>query len=151
MDKFVVGFAFNFNASSILLIKKERPTWQKGLLNGVGGKIEAGENPMEAMNRECKEETGLILDWKTMGVMRGLHGETHAVSGGTPFYCWVFYAYSDEIYNYKQIEDEFLALYDPECLFDKDIVQNLRFLIPFGKYNDGVTHLTLEYAQEKIK
>jgi 8-oxo-dGTP pyrophosphatase MutT (NUDIX family) len=29
----------------VLLIEKQKPAWQRGKLNGVGGKIEPGENP----------------------------------------------------------------------------------------------------------
>lgn len=41
-----------------LLILKERPAWQKGRLNLPGGKMEAGETPVETAIRELKEETG---------------------------------------------------------------------------------------------
>ena len=33
--------------------------WQAGLLNGIGGKIEDGEAPIEALVREFAEETGV--------------------------------------------------------------------------------------------
>lgn len=54
--KYVVGFALN--DSEVLLIRKARPEIQKGLLNGVGGKIETWESSHEAMVREFREETG---------------------------------------------------------------------------------------------
>ncbi|SCN45286.1 MutT/Nudix [Bacillus cereus] len=42
----------------------------KGLWNGVGGKIEKGETPLENAIREIKEETNIvvegILDWKAI-------------------------------------------------------------------------------------
>ena len=40
------------------VIKKERPVWQAGLLNAIGGHVEKGEYPVEAMQREFLEETG---------------------------------------------------------------------------------------------
>jgi 8-oxo-dGTP pyrophosphatase MutT (NUDIX family) len=48
-------------ASSVVLIRKNRPEFQAGLLNGVGGKIETerGESPRRAMVREFFEETGV--------------------------------------------------------------------------------------------
>ncbi len=40
----------------VLLIRKNHPDYQAGKLNGIGGKVEPGEDPLTAMVRECKEE-----------------------------------------------------------------------------------------------
>ena len=42
----------------VLLIEKKRGLG-KGLYNGVGGKVEQGETPIQAAIRECKEEIGV--------------------------------------------------------------------------------------------
>ncbi len=42
----------------ILLVLKDRPDWQKGRLNLVGGKVEPNEDVATAALRELKEETG---------------------------------------------------------------------------------------------
>ena len=42
---------FSENDTDVLLIEKQDPAWQKGFLNAVGGKIEPGEQPLEAMTR----------------------------------------------------------------------------------------------------
>lgn len=63
--KYVVGFMFDQQEQSVLLIRKTRPAWQVGKLNGVGGRIEEGETPLEAMRREFIEEVGIDCDsWK---------------------------------------------------------------------------------------
>ena len=54
---YVCGFIFCNN--HVLLLKKNRPDWQAGKLNGIGGKIEKDELPIDAMEREFKEE---VLD-----------------------------------------------------------------------------------------
>lgn len=36
-NRYVVGFCFNSDLSQIILIEKNKPEWQKGYLNGVGG------------------------------------------------------------------------------------------------------------------
>lgn len=54
--EYVLGFAFC--EDTVLLIKKQRPEGQKGQLNGLGGLVEEGELPKEAMIREFHEETG---------------------------------------------------------------------------------------------
>ncbi len=55
-SKYVVGFAFDKTETSLLLILKAKPDWQKGRWNGIGGSIEDGETPLQAMNREWNEE-----------------------------------------------------------------------------------------------
>lgn len=74
MKHYVLGFLFNSGTTEVVLIRKERPTWQYGLLNGVGGHIEPNETPSEAMSREFEEETGLCLpesDWHLFAQMKG--------------------------------------------------------------------------------
>lgn len=66
IKQFVCGFLFNRNCKRVCLIRKNRPIWQAGKLNGVGGSIEPGETGPMAMAREFFEETGvhtLPLDW----------------------------------------------------------------------------------------
>jgi 8-oxo-dGTP diphosphatase len=63
---YVLGFCFNNELTMVVLIRKTHPDWQAGKLNGVGGLVELGESPIEAMIREFKEETGVITnreDW----------------------------------------------------------------------------------------
>ena len=57
---YVLGFLIERN-DHVLLVKKNRPLAQRGLLNGVGGKIEPGETHLNAMIREFKEKTGLLV------------------------------------------------------------------------------------------
>lgn len=55
-QEYVVGF--RFDDRNVLLLRKNRPLWQAGRLNGIGGKIEPNELPALAMLREWKEEVG---------------------------------------------------------------------------------------------
>jgi 8-oxo-dGTP pyrophosphatase MutT (NUDIX family) len=61
-DRYVLGFVFSQACDRVLLIWKNRPAWQKDKLNGIGGKIEAGETPKQAMEREFTEET-MFVGW----------------------------------------------------------------------------------------
>jgi 8-oxo-dGTP pyrophosphatase MutT (NUDIX family) len=85
---FCVGFMREALSDRILMVRKAKPTWQTGLLNGVGGKVDHQvpvvpeavaqvaakitnrpvadfqtqtrlETPLEAMVREFREETGI--------------------------------------------------------------------------------------------
>lgn len=69
---YVLGFAFN--DYQVLLIEKQKPAWQKGLYNGLGGHIEKDETPIAAMVREFKEECGIDTnesDWELYAEMKG--------------------------------------------------------------------------------
>lgn len=71
MKQYVLGFIFNHLLDHVVLIEKARPKWQAGLLGGIGGKIEGNEMPIEAMQRESGEETGLReLTWKRYGMLK---------------------------------------------------------------------------------
>lgn len=56
---YVCGFLFETDLQRVLLRLKARPAWQRGKLNGIGGKVESGETPFYAMRREAREETGV--------------------------------------------------------------------------------------------
>lgn len=68
--EYVCGFMFDNALNKVVLIHKNKPEWQKGKVNGVGGKMEVVryanttderpilEEPDVAMAREFREETG---------------------------------------------------------------------------------------------
>lgn len=63
--RFVDGLLFDYDMTRVVLVRKLRPEWQFGKLNCVGGKIEKGEKPHDAMVREFWEEVGLhVPEWK---------------------------------------------------------------------------------------
>lgn len=48
----------------ILLLKKNNPDWQKGLYNGIGGKVELNTTLLETIIKKCQEELGVnISNW----------------------------------------------------------------------------------------
>ena len=58
-EKATLLFAFD-GAGKILLIHKKRGLG-KGKINGPGGRLEAGETPLEAALRETREEVGIAV------------------------------------------------------------------------------------------
>ena len=63
MTEYVIVLPIRWNGgttdNNVLLVLKNKPAWQKGRLNLVGGKVEPGEAPHEAAVRELEEESGL--------------------------------------------------------------------------------------------
>jgi 8-oxo-dGTP diphosphatase len=67
------SLGFIIKDKKVLLVQKLfGPSFNIGKWNGVGGKIDEGEDPSDAMVRECKEEAGLEgLVWDELGTMSG--------------------------------------------------------------------------------
>ncbi len=64
--RYVAGFLFSEDREQVVLVEKIQPEWQRGRLNGVGGKVEpTDDSPTAAMVREFEEETGwLVREWE---------------------------------------------------------------------------------------
>lgn len=72
MIQYVVGFMFTLDKNEVVLIRKNRPDWQAGKWNGVGGKCEDDETPANAMKREFLEETGVDSEeWEKYAMIYG--------------------------------------------------------------------------------
>jgi len=70
--EYVAGFMFNQAGTVVALIEKQRPAWQKGRWNAIGGHVEPEETPSQAMVREFEEETGVYCDeWAEFAVLEG--------------------------------------------------------------------------------
>jgi 8-oxo-dGTP diphosphatase len=114
----------------VALIRKERPNWQKGLLNGIGGHIEGNEAPIDAMGREFFEETGIkvsIYDWKRFCVMEGSGFQVFCFKA-----CWKGSGVEPVM---EKITDEIPCWYDLDYLHTQKplMIPNLQWLIPMAK------------------
>ena len=126
IHRYVVGFVFHStDPRQVLLIIKRRPKWQEGKLNGVGGKIEDGETPLEAMIRECKEETDIhIEDWKSVCILDDKR-------------VWrVFFYVSKSSQEPKFCTDERPVWADSRDL-PSNVLPNLHWLIPMARVASG--------------
>lgn len=129
MDKtrYVAGFLFNKAHTCVALIEKQKPAWQKSLLNGIGGKIESGETPLEAMVREFKEETGVLVeDWQLFCTLRGL----------TDLGAWwvvYFFRASGSLSELRSQTDEIINICPIAELEKLPVIPNLRWLVPMAK------------------
>lgn len=117
----VLGFAFDLSTLQVLLIQKNRPLWQQGKLNGIGGKIEPDEIPLQAMVREFQEETGLLLEhWQHFATLTG---------SGLEVFC--FEARTADLHLARSCTDEKVGMYPLDHL-PEHMHFNLKYLIPLA-------------------
>lgn len=144
MIEYTLGFAFNEEMNRVILIKKNRPSWQAGLLNGVGGEVESFDaSPVAAQVREFREETGIettTAEWK---LFASLNGENFVVD------CfWTTLEY-DRFEDYESITDEVVAQYRVHQLLGRDTCPNVPMLIAMCRNldvrNNRFKHIELTY------
>lgn len=138
MKAMTVGFIFDPTLKEVLLIKKNRPEWQKGLHNGVGGhagKLESKyEKWEECFVREALEETNLRLEVDRLIRVGRIHGQDY---NEEPFLV-VMFAYKlldkGEMKQIDTITDEELIWVPVEDINLIPLIENLTFIIPFARY-----------------
>jgi len=124
---YVLGFMFDQDGDTVALIRKDKPDWQKGKLNGIGGKVESGESAAGAMRREFKEEAGVDFDdWRQV-----------LDYGGVGWTIYIFAAFSGDIYETKTMEEEIVSRWKIWELSDGgygECMPNLSWIIPMVLY-----------------
>lgn len=125
--EYVLGFAFSRDLKQVALIRKKRPEWQAGKLNGIGGKVNINEVPILAMVREFQEEACLqtdILDWVEVDT---LYRNNDIVA----IYC--FATCVDNINTVTTWEDEFVGWYHVRKVDSNETVEGLVDLIDLAQ------------------
>lgn len=135
--RYVAGFLFHPQHTGIALIEKQHPEYQKGFLNGIGGKVEAQESPTEAMVREFREETGVhISRWKHFRTERFRHNAPDG--GATADVYW--YAATARLAEWDELRtttDEKIVRWSGD-INDPLLMYNLKYLIPMAEVLMGV-------------
>ena len=119
--RYVAGFMFSEDYRRVLLIRKKKPVWQHGLLNGVGGKIEKDEEPLAAMRRECREETTLVARADLWHQTVVLFGEK---------FCVYFFHSVGPIDAAQSVTDEKVEIVAVDAIGTQRTIPNLRWLVP---------------------
>jgi 8-oxo-dGTP diphosphatase len=140
MRTYTVGFLFSPDKQKVLLIKKNKPEWQKGLLNGIGGMCEKGESPAQTMIREFNEE-GIfyIAGWTQYLSLLTAKGDIVVFFHNTA-------SSEDMPYLTKHSIDEGdVDWYDIKDLNQLQVIPNLHWLIPMcfdpdHKHGVVITH-----------
>lgn len=134
VKRYVLGFAFNRELNRVVLIRKNRPDWMRGRLNGVGGKIEKSDyNKYRAMQREFREECGVDTQyWYPFALFEGSDG----------FYSVdCFYSILPDFAGVKTMTDEQVEIHEVSNLYvgRKDLMKNLPALVnlAINRIEDG--------------
>jgi 8-oxo-dGTP diphosphatase len=129
MKKYVLGFMFNEGEDLVALIRKKKPKWQEGCLNGVGGKIDGAEIPKEAMIREFKEETGFYQnEWRQFAQM---------VGNDFSVFCFMCKGPVDVLISQEAEQIEIHEVNDLLC-GNQQMINNLRWLVPMALDKDKI-------------
>lgn len=153
--RYVCGFAFhgdNAVRPKVVLIRKVKPDWQKGKLNGVGGKIEKGESPERAMEREFFEEAGVRIfsdRWQVFARMDFPKAEVFFLRTFEPVasLARTQTVWSEEVGAMITESVEHRAVRGIDEIPDGAIMPNLRWAIPMGFHTEGERSVvTVEYT-----
>jgi 8-oxo-dGTP pyrophosphatase MutT (NUDIX family) len=130
MKEYVLVFAVPISKNNkVLLVLKNRPAWQAGFFNLVGGKIEEKETPLEAGIRELKEESGLSIveqngekQIKLIGKICGEWGTTFCTKAVVGF---------EDIKPREKETEKVMWVETDKILNSTQLLPNLRVIIPF--------------------
>lgn len=124
--RWVAGFLIERSEhyTGVVLVRKNRPGWQAGYLNGVGGHVEPGETAEHAMRREFQEEAGLdVPDWHHFATVE-------CPAGSIAF----FRAFCD-VAKVQTMTDELIEVRSvDEVLSSEECLPNLSWLLPLAVY-----------------
>lgn len=132
MKRYVVGFMFDGRFEKVALIRKLKPAWQAGKLNGIGGKVEVSdEDELAAMVREFREETGSETMRQMWSHCLEMSGEVNDDGGG---FRVDFFASIGDLSALRSMEAEQIELVSLAdiSLVRADMVENLPWLISFA-------------------
>lgn len=131
-QEYVVGLLFSNDRSKVALIEKTHPDWQRGRLNGIGGKVEEGETPVSAVHREFLEEAGAnVWDWRYFCELNHQGRIIH-------------YLTARQDCTISSVTDEKVGWYPVSGVHQLKLISNLLWLIPMGLDKDRVTAIVAD-------
>lgn len=120
------GNLSGINVPGVALIQKNRPDWQLGKLNGIGGHVEVGERDVDAMVREFREESGALTDhndWTWFATMDGDHWEVQC-----------YFTHNVDLHALRTMTDEPIQIVSVDSVASgvAPIVDHVAWLIPLA-------------------
>jgi 8-oxo-dGTP diphosphatase len=138
MKGYVLGFMFSEDRKHVVLIRKNKPAWQAGKLNGVGGKIEQDELPLAAMVREFQEETGARWEeWRHFASMTN-----------SQFIVYCYVAFASGLYVESKTDEAIIKVSVDDLLTGHfNTINNIKWLVSMAMDN-GFEPVTITYHEE---
>ncbi len=143
--EYTLGFMFSKEGDKVLLIQKDRPKWQAGKLNGIGGKIDHfldSESDLRTTQvREFHEETTIgtaIEEWELFAIITGT--ETEDKTGtevGSTYNIYCYRCFSDKMFEAAQIESEIPTIISSFRTHEWNCLTNVNWLVPMALYHQG--------------
>lgn len=148
-EKYLFTLAFIKQGSKILMINRNKQPWQ-GMWNGVGGKLKKEEDPLTAIIREVKEETGLSFlksDVKYRGVVTWNGLSNHLKNGFNQNGLYLYLINLPKDVNFKtpiKTKEGILDWKNIDFLIDKDNL-GIPYNIPYFINNVINSNLLYQY------
>ena len=120
--EYVCGFLFSNDEEHVAVIEKKKPDWQAGFHNGIGGKIERGEDAYQAMIREFDEEAGIYTE----------HWNQFATVSGRGWKVTFFRAKSNDVFHCRSLTEETVKVVRVADIVTMKVIPNLKWLIPMA-------------------
>lgn len=124
MQRYVLCFLYDRQMKHVALIRKNKPAWQAGKLNGIGGKVELWESVEDAAPREFLEETGVNIpqkEWRHFLTFDGVGFAVHA-----------YVSFNDKVFDCKTVEAEKIEIVEIDKINFTECVDNLKWIIPLS-------------------
>ena len=118
---FVLALLYSLDGRQVVLIRRTRPEWQAGRVNGLGGRLVPGESAAAAARREVREECGVdVSEWREVLVWEDAEYVMYVMRGE-----------SAQARDARTMEDQEVFLADVHAL-PHNVIDNLRWLVPLA-------------------
>jgi 8-oxo-dGTP diphosphatase len=148
---------FDESREHVLLIRKNKPKWQEGLYNGIGGKVQLRKDintntgeikqyediylPIydfrKDMSREFEEEVGIKTSSEEWEYCLEMYNEKFTV--------FVYRCFSDNVHDYRQMEEEVPCTFLLSQWTGRGCINNLSWIIPMLLDNELKFPLKVPY------
>jgi 8-oxo-dGTP diphosphatase len=132
---YVLALLFTPDRRRVVLVRKTRPAWQAGRVNGLGGKLLRSETPLAGALREVREEAGVVVE----------HWEEFLVWDDPLYRMHALRAFDAEALSARTAENQEVFLAEVDDL-PANIIDNLRWLIPLALDRDVATPVRVRSA-----
>lgn len=143
---YVIGFAMHEDSPQhMLMVEKNRPQWQAGKWNGIGGKVEPSDLSIyDAVSREFEEEAGIKTDWSDWTFIAVMHWEDDIMGGQANVYVLKTHLAQNKYMSFRTVTDEkILSVNTDDDFWKLKCVSNLKFLVPLVRFGEEFSAVVL--------